>query len=82
MLTPASGVRGILPISEDPLSLALHEVVCLRNRGLTAGDFPVSRELTERSVWIFHHALLAEEDQVCMIADAVSKVLDHRDELA
>ena len=60
---------------------ALHEVACLRHRGLTEGEFPASRELSERSVWIFHHALLAGEGQVCLIADAVSKVLDHRREL-
>ncbi len=60
---------------------ALHEVVCLRNSGLAEGEFPVSAELSARSVWIFHHALLAGEDQVGLIADAVSKVLDHRGEL-
>ncbi len=65
---------------EDPYP-ALHEVACLRHRGLTEGEFPVSTELSERSVWIFHHALLAVEGQVCRIADAVGKVLDHRGEL-
>jgi len=60
---------------------ALHMVECLKKRGLAAGEFPVSQELDEHSVWIFHHALLADEAQVALIAEAIKKVLDHRDEL-
>ena len=60
---------------------ALHMVECLKKRGLTEGNFPVSQELADRSVWIFHHALLADDDQIALIATAIEKVLDQRDEL-
>ena len=60
---------------------ALHMVECLKKRGLTEGNFPVSQELADRSIWIFHHALLADDDQIALIATAIEKVLDQRDKL-
>ncbi len=60
---------------------ALHMIDCLKKRGLAEGEFPISQELADRSVWIFHHALLADDDQLESIAMAIQKVLDQRDKL-
>ncbi len=60
---------------------ALHTIECLRKSGVTDGAFPVASEIADRSVWIFHHALMAEDAQIDRIAAAVEKVLAARADL-
>ncbi len=59
----------------------LHKLDCLKNEGVVAGSFPVSEQIADRSVWISHHALLGDEKQVALIADAIKKVIQLQDEL-
>lgn len=60
---------------------ALHSLECLKKKDVTRGHFPVSQMLEDRSVWISHNALLADEDQITLIADAVRKVINHKNVL-
>lgn len=61
---------------------ALHTLECIRTRGLGEGAFPNADRAARRSVWLYHHALLGSEEQTALIAQAVKKVLDHKDELS
>jgi dTDP-4-amino-4,6-dideoxygalactose transaminase len=61
---------------------ALHTLECIRTRGLGEGSFPHADRAALRSVWLYHHALLGGEEQTALIAQAVKKVLDHKDELS
>ncbi|MDP6380220.1 MAG: DegT/DnrJ/EryC1/StrS family aminotransferase [Phycisphaerae bacterium] len=68
-----------------PLQLeypAIHRLDFVRARGEGGISLPVSERLAERSVWLYHEALLGTGNQVRQIADAIKKVLDARDELA
>ena len=76
--TRALSAEGVPVQLEYP---ALHMLECLKKKGLTAGSFPVSQQLAQRSVWLLHHALLGDEKQTTLIADAIRKVLDHKDDL-
>ncbi len=59
----------------------LHKLDCLKNEGVVAGSFPVSDQIADRSVWISHHALLGDGKQIALIAEAIKKVIQFRDEL-
>ena len=45
------------------------------------GDFPVSDMLAARSIWLYHEALLGEEESVRLIAHAIEKVIQGKDEI-
>ncbi len=59
----------------------LHKLDCLKSEGVVAGSFPVSDQIADRSVWISHHALLGDGKQIALIAEAIKKVIQFRDEL-
>ncbi len=59
----------------------MHSLDFVRESGMNSGDFPNSDFLSKRSIWLRHESLLAERDQISLIAKAIEKVLDNRDQL-
>lgn len=59
----------------------IHALQFMQARGLGHGSFPVSDEVGARSIWLLHHALLGSPEDVALIAEAVRKVLRHKEEL-
>jgi dTDP-4-amino-4,6-dideoxygalactose transaminase len=68
----ALAAEGV-PVQSEYTALHTHEYI--RKAGMDKGDFPVSDRLASRSIWLFHNCLLAEKEQVALIAGAVKKVL-------
>ena len=60
---------------------AVHTLACIRKRGFGNGEFPVSDTLASKSVWMYHHALLGDQEGVSLIAEAIKKVLANKNEL-
>ncbi len=77
---PRNAFRTALAAEGVPVQLeytAVHTHEYIRKMGLSNGDFPVSDRLASKSIWLFHNCLLAEPEQVSLIAEAVKKVLDN-----
>jgi len=60
---------------------AVHSIECIRKKNMSGGSFPVSDRVAERSVWLYHEALLGDEESVHLIAEAIGKVIQHKHEL-
>jgi len=60
---------------------AVHTLEFIKKKKLGEGEFPVSEHIANRSVWLYHHALLGTEEEVSLIAEAIKKVIEHKNEL-
>ncbi len=60
---------------------AVHTLECIKKKNLSGGKFPVSKKLADRSIWLYHHALLGDEDHVSLIAEAIKKIIANKNEL-
>jgi len=82
---PRAAFKRALVAEGVPVQLeypAVHTLEFIRKMGADAGKFPTSTRLASRSVWLCHNCLLADEAQIRLIAEAVSKVLANQGELA
>jgi dTDP-4-amino-4,6-dideoxygalactose transaminase len=59
----------------------IHSLDFVRAHGVR-GDFPVSTMVADRSVWLYHRALLGSRDDTARIAEAVEKIVKAKDELS
>lgn len=59
----------------------IHILEFIRKKKSVKGEFPVSERLYNRSVWLYHHPLLSDEDTVSQIAEAIKKIIDNKNEL-
>ena len=48
---------------------------------MDGGNFPVSDKVAGRSVWLYHEALIGDEKNVRLIAEAIKKVIKNKNEL-
>lgn len=60
---------------------AVHTLECIKKKDMDGGNFPVSTKLADRSIWLYHEALLGDENQVAQIAEAIKKVFENKDSL-
>lgn len=74
----ALAAEGVLVQLEYP---AVHTLEFMKKSGMNKGEFPVSDLLAARSVWLCHQMLLAGEKEVSLIAEAIHKVIENKNEL-
>jgi dTDP-4-amino-4,6-dideoxygalactose transaminase len=81
---PRDAFRGALEAEGVPTQLeypTIHSLDFVRKAGAAEGTFPNSSMVAQRSVWLYHRALLGGRMQTEAIASAVRKVVQSRDEL-
>jgi dTDP-4-amino-4,6-dideoxygalactose transaminase len=78
MFRKALTAEGVPTQLEYP---ALHTLEFIKKKGMDAGHFPESTKLADRSIWLYHEALLGDENQVAQIAEAVEKIIHNKNEL-
>jgi dTDP-4-amino-4,6-dideoxygalactose transaminase len=82
---PRTAFRMALEAEGVPTQLeypAIHSLDFVRKIGLGAEVFPHSSAVARTSVWLYHHALLGDRGDMELIAAAVKKVIQHKEELA
>jgi dTDP-4-amino-4,6-dideoxygalactose transaminase len=60
---------------------AIHSLDFVHAHGIRGIDFPVSTMVADRSVWLYHRALLGSREDTARIAEAVEKIVGAKDEL-
>jgi dTDP-4-amino-4,6-dideoxygalactose transaminase len=60
---------------------AIHTLDCIEKKDMGVGDFPVSTKLADRSIWLYHEALLGDENQIAQISEAVKKIIQNKNKL-
>ncbi len=81
---PREKFKAALKAEGVPVQLeypAIHTLEFMKKAGMDRGTFPVADLLAQRSVWLYHEALLGTEEQIHQIADAVRKILENRRDL-
>ena len=81
---PREAFKKAIKAEGVPIQLeypAIHTLEFIKKKKLGIGEFPVSDHLADRSVWLYHNALLGTEEEVSLIAKAIEKVVENRNEL-
>jgi len=82
---PRDAFRAALKAEGVPTQLqypTIHSLDFVRAHGIRGDNFPVSTMVADRSVWLYHRALLGSREDTARIAEAVEKIVGAKNELS